>query len=246
MKKLMICVAASAALVIFAPSVRQASEGQAMAPDAAMKLLVAGNARFVAEQPIPPNATMARVKETSKDGQHPFAAVLGCADSRVPAEILFDTGLGDLFTVRVAGNVSDTDEIGSLEYAVEHLGVSVILVLGHTKCGAVTAVVQHAEVSGSIPGLVDNIVPAVSAAAHDNPKLRGDDLIPKAIRANVWQSIEDILKRSEIIREYVREGHVILVGGLYDVSTGAVEFMGNHVYQDAFTGKSTGAKKHGH
>lgn len=243
-----VIAAVAAAIAISAAGAARASEGQGMAPDAAVRMLVEGNARFSTGQPTHPNAGKDRVAETA-GGQHPFAAILGCADSRLSPEIIFDQGIGDIFTVRVAGNVSDTDEIGSIEYAVEHLGISAILVLGHTKCGAVTAVVKKAEVGGSLPGLLDNIKPAVRAAAHDNPKLTGDDLIPKAIRANVWQSIEDLFKRSEVIRDAVREGKLSVVGGLYDISTGAVDFMGKHDRQDALAGKAkkaAKAKKHGH
>lgn len=240
--------AAAAAIAICSAGAARASEGRGVAPDAAVKALVDGNARFSAGQPTHPNAGKDRIAETA-GGQHPFVAVLGCADSRVSPEILFDQGVGDIFTVRVAGNVSDTDEIGSLEYAVEHLGISAILVLGHTKCGAVTAVVKKAEVGGSLPGLLDNIKPAARTAAHDNPKLTGDDLIPKAIRANVWQSIEDLFKRSEVIRDAVREGKLNVVGGLYDISTGGVEFMGKHDEEKSLVGKAkmkSKAKKHGH
>ncbi|MFN9972998.1 MAG: carbonic anhydrase, partial [Phycisphaerae bacterium] len=110
--------------------------------------------------------------------------MLGCADSRVPVERVFDQGIGDVFTVRVAGNVAKVDEIGSVEYAAGHMNVPLLVVLGHTKCGAVTAVVNNAKVGGSIPGLVSSIVPAVESARKLDPKATGEALIPLAIEAN--------------------------------------------------------------
>lgn len=126
--------------------------------DTALAALKDGNARFVAGKPTRPNQDAARRTDVAK-GQNPFAALISCADSRVAPELVFDQGLGDLFIVRVAGNVANTDEIGSSEYGVEHLGAPLLVVLGHTKCGAVAAVMQGAEVHGNIPGAVKNIAP---------------------------------------------------------------------------------------
>jgi len=197
-------------------------------PDQALKLLKQGNVRFVSGKSLHRNQTRLRRQETAAKGQNPFAAVLSCSDSRVPPEILFDQGIGDLFVVRVAGNVADTDEIGTIEYGVGHLGSTLILVLGHTKCGAVTAVATGAEVEGSIPDLVDNIVPAVKKARELNPTLQGESIVPEAIKANVLQAMEDILKKSSLIRDKVFCGGTAMVGGLYEIDSGKVIWMGPH------------------
>src|SRR5688572_4328071 len=129
----------------------------------ALTALKDGNTRYIAGKPIHPNQDAAR-RTTVAKGQNPFATVLTCSDSRVPVELLFDQGLGDTFVVRVAGNVSDTDEVGSIEYGVGHLNTPLLVVMGHTSCGAVKAVLEGLQVHGSIPALVDNITPAIAQA----------------------------------------------------------------------------------
>ncbi|MCA9730151.1 MAG: carbonic anhydrase, partial [Candidatus Eisenbacteria bacterium] len=141
-----------------------------MTPDQALEALKAGNDRFVTGTSLFPHLDRKRRYETAK-GQTPFVTVIGCSDSRVPIEALFDQGIGDVFVIRVAGNVCDTDEIGSIEYGVDHLGTPLMVVLGHESCGAVTAVVKDAEIHGSIPKLVDNIGPAVATARKFHPSL---------------------------------------------------------------------------
>jgi carbonic anhydrase len=172
----------------------------------ALKMLADGNARFVAGAPTRPHQDTARLCDTFANGQHPYAAVLSCADSRVPVELVFDAGIGDLFVVRVAGNVGDVDETGTLEYGVEHLGINAIVVVGHTKCGAVTAVVDGAHVTKNIEQLVDNIAPAADQARKAFPQLSGPRLVDKAIRANVNCAIADLLKNSELLRARVASG----------------------------------------
>lgn len=194
-------------------------------PDDAIRRLADGNARFAAGAPERPNQSVARRCETFADGQHPFAAVLACADSRVPVELVFDAGIGDLFVVRVAGNVADTDEVGTLEYGVEHLGINAVVVLGHKKCGAVTAVVDHAHVTPNIEKLVDNIAPAAEAARRAFPQLTGPRLVDKAVRANVHQAAADMLARSDLLRERVKAGKLKIVGGVYDLHTGEVDWL---------------------
>jgi carbonic anhydrase len=197
-------------------------------PDDALKSLIDGNARYVSKKAAHAHQDSSRRVETFTDGQHPIVSVLGCADSRVPPEILFDQGIGDIFTVRVAGNVADVDEIGTLEYGAGHLGIPLIVVLGHTKCGAVTAVVKKEQVSENIGKLVDNIVPAVNVVLKANPTASIDDQVKKSITANVKQSIEDILKNSKEIAEFVEAGKVKIVGALYDIESGKVQIMGTH------------------
>ena len=168
------------------------SEKPAITPDNALKLLKEGNARYLAGKSTHLKIDATRMEDTTKHGQHPFATVIGCSDSREPIELIFDQGVGDIFVIRVAGNVCDVDEIGSIEYGIDHLKTPLMVVLGHTHCGAVTAVVTKAEVHGSIPSLIDNIHPAVAKAKKNNPKLTGNALIKAAVEANVWQSIEDL------------------------------------------------------
>ncbi|WP_462323789.1 carbonic anhydrase [Desulfoplanes sp.] len=195
-------------------------------PDEALNQLKAGNDRFAAGHAHHPNQDRHRRIATTSKGQHPFATVIACSDSRVPVEIIFDQGVGDLFVVKVAGNVMDVDEIGSVEYGVDHLATPVMVVLGHTHCGAVTAVVQDAEVHGSIPQLVDNIVPAVKKTRHDHPELKGDALVTAAVINNVWQSITDLLMHSPATRARIKAGTLEVVGAVYDIDTGKIDWLG--------------------
>ncbi len=197
-------------------------------PDAALKLLKQGNARFVSGKSLHRNQTRVRRHETAVKGQKPFAAILSCSDSRVPPEILFDQGIGDLFVIRVAGNVADTNEIGTLEYGVEHLGSTLVVVMGHTRCGAVTAVATGAEARDNVLKLVEHIVPAVKKARELNPTLQGESLVPEATKANIFQSMEDIFRKSHLLREKVSCGGTALVGALYDIDSGKVVWLGAH------------------
>jgi carbonic anhydrase len=197
-------------------------------PDQALQQLIEGNERYLASQMDHPRTDTARRCDTFANGQHPVASILSCADSRAPVELLFDQGIGDLFVIRVAGNVSDTDEIGTIEYGAGHLHTPLIVVLGHTRCGAVTAVVEEAKLSQNIAKLVDNIAPAVAIAKKNLPGARGETLIQAAIDANVMQSIADLLTHSEEVRELVAERKVKVVGAVYDIHMGSVRWLGEH------------------
>lgn len=199
----------------------------------ALQVLKEGNARFAAGKARIFHADQARRAETA-GGQAPFATVLACSDSRVPVELLFNQGIGDLFIVRVAGNVADTDEIGSLEYGVGHLKTPLLVVLGHTRCGAVTAVAQGASLHGSIPPLVDNILPALKKAREEKPGAQGDALIAIAIRKNILQALQDIITRSDEVRGLLRRGTLKVIGALYDIETGSVLWLGEHPDQKRF------------
>ncbi|MCB1185845.1 carbonic anhydrase [bacterium] len=200
-------------------------------PQEALASLVDGNARFVAGESAHPHLTIDRVLETGKDGQRPFATIIGCSDSRVPIELVMDQGLGDLFIIRVAGNVCSTDEIGSIEYGVDHLNTPLMVVLGHTHCGACTAVATHAEVHGSIPALVAPIGNAVAEVLDTQPGLEGDALVEAVVEENVWQSVESLLKRSPDTLRHIEEGSLMVVGAVYDIETGVVEWLGEHPQQ---------------
>jgi carbonic anhydrase len=207
--------------------------GPGVSPDAALSRLKEGNRRFRTGASVHPNLDARRLMETAGKGQAPFATILGCSDSRVPCELVFDQGVGDLFVVRVAGNVCAVDETGSIEYGVGHLGTPLLVVLGHEKCGAVTAVAIEAELEGSIPQLVEQIRPAVAEAQRMHPGLKSDALVRFALRANVIQSIEELFRRSGTTRRLVREGKVVIVGAVYDLETGEVTWLGPHPRQAA-------------
>jgi carbonic anhydrase len=210
--------------------------GAAMSPDEAMAKLKAGNDRFVAGKPQYPNQGRERRALTAGQGQHPFATVLSCSDSRVPVEFIFDQGLGDIFAVRVGGNVAQTDEIGSMEYAVDHLATPVVVVLGHSQCGAVTAVVENAKVPPNIANLVAPIKPAVAKAKAENPEAAKEALIAAAVKDNVLQAMEDLFQKSAIVKAQVTAKKIRVVGALYDLDTGQVQWLGPHPDQDQWLG----------
>ncbi len=187
-----------------------------------------GNERFVTEHSQSPNKTLVRVLETAKDGQHPFVTFLSCSDSRVPLEVVFDQGIGDLFVIRVAGNVIGTDEIGSIEYGVEHVGTPLLVVLGHTQCGAVTAAASHAHAEGSITKLVEKIGPAVERAKKAQPDCKDAELVEAAVVQNIWLSIESLFEDSKIVTEMVEKEKLKVVGALYDIQTGKTTWLGEH------------------
>ena len=191
-----------------------------------LALLQEGNERFVSGSLKHPNTDAAHRLATAIDGQEPFVTVLACSDSRVPVELIFDRGVGEIFTIRVAGNVADTDEIATIEYGVGHLNTPLVVVMGHTRCGAVTAVVKGVELDGLLPQLVDNIKPAADRARHEG----GEEsvIIANAIKANVWQSISDLLRRSTVVRKELEAGSVSVVGAIYNLETGTVEWLGEH------------------
>jgi carbonic anhydrase len=177
--------------------------------------LVDGNLRFVSGQVTHPNQDMARIEETAK-GQHPFAIVVSCSDSRVPPEVLFDQGIGDLFVVRTAGEVVTEVELGSIEYAVEHLGATYLVVLGHKKCGAVDATLKGGDVPPNIEAIAAQIRPAVEAARF----FKGDAL-DNAVRENAKTVLAKI-KGSEILAEAMHAGKLNLKAAYYDIDTGKV------------------------
>lgn len=189
-------------------------------PDAALQQLLDGNARFVSGKLEHPDRSTERVAALAA-GQHPIAVVLGCSDSRVPPEIVFDAGLGELFVVRVAGNTADAAGVGSIEYAVEHLGAPLIVVLGHGKCGAVKAAVDTVETrvepAGHLGAVVDPIKPAVEKVLD-----RGGDVLDNAVHENVSEVVEHLKTSEPVLANEVHEGHVKIVGAYYDLSTGKV------------------------
>jgi len=190
-----------------------------VAPAEALKLLQEGNERFVAGKSIRPRQDINRVKEVSAS-QKPFAIVVGCSDSRVPNEIIFDQGVGDLFIVRTAGQVSTNASWGSIEFAEEVLGAKLIVVLGHTKCGAVAAAVNVPEVPGHIVTLINAIKPAAT-------KVMGmpGDPVENAIRENVRMEVNELRQLEPVLAKRIKEGKIKIVGGVYNLETGKVEWL---------------------
>lgn len=202
-------------------------------PDAVLQMLKSGNERFFTGKATHPQADAARLALAGKEdqGKYAYATVIACSDSRVPVELIFDAGVMDIFVIRVAGNVCDTDEIGSIEYGLAHVNTPVLVVLGHTQCGAVTAVTRAIQGHGhklerNIPPLVDNIIPAVMRAIEQHKDVRGEEIIPYAIEENVWQGVEDLFMKSPAMRNIVKEGKAKVVGAIYDVGTGKIEWLG--------------------
>lgn len=232
MKKIQIGLCIFLLLVFGMSQCWAAGTGTKISADEAQKLLQEGNARHASCSLQHPNMDQACRLRNATEGQKPFATILSCSDSRVPLELLFDRGIGDLFVVRVAGNISDVSQTASIEYGVDHLGTPLLVVLGHTRCGAVTAAVQETDDHGNIPHLVEYIAPAVEAARKKSPDAQEKALVEEAIRLNVWQSIQDLFDTSEVIRASAREGKVKVIGALYDLESGKVEWMGPHPEQD--------------
>ena len=184
-------------------------------PAEALEQLKAGNRRFISGERL--LRDYAREVSETAGGQFPFAAILGCIDSRAPAEQLFDQGVGDLFNARVAGNIVNEDILGSLEYACNVAGARLILVLGHTSCGAVTAATQGVKL-GNITALLSKITPVVDRLE------KGAD-VDEVAEQNVKHSIERIRKESTILKDMEQAGKIIVTGAMYDVATGKVHFL---------------------
>jgi carbonic anhydrase len=189
-------------------------------PTDAFKRLEEGNQRFVAGKSIRPRQDASRVKEVA-EGQKPFAIIVGCSDSRVPNEIVFDQGLGDLFIVRTAGQVSAAASFGSIEFAEEVLGAKLIVVLGHSKCGAVAAAVDVPEVPGHIVTLINAIKPAAAKAKA----MGGANVLDNAIKENVRMQVQQLRELEPVLAKRIREGTIKIVGGVYSLDTGSVEWL---------------------
>jgi len=191
-----------------------------LTPQLAHQILVDGNERFVQNVKAQRNLKE-QVLETST-GQYPFAVILSCIDSRVPAELVFDQGIGDIFSVRVAGNIVNEDVLGSMEYACKVAGSKIVVVMGHTKCGAVTAACNHVEL-GNITPLLDKIQPAVKAVEANISEMDNESIEQVSV-LNVEYSIDRIRKESKILADLEKEGSIEIVGAMYNVATGKVEF----------------------
>ena len=191
-----------------------------VAPAEAISKLKEGNGRYTSGNLQHPGQTAERRTELAKT-QHPFAAIVSCSDSRVPPEIVFDQGLGDLFVVRVAGNVINDEGLGSIEYTVDHLGTRLILVLGHQRCGAVDAARETIAAKGKAPGHIQSLVTAIKPAVEATAK---DDL-ETTVKANVKNVVKALRSSTPILKAKVDSGEIQVIGGYYSLDTGAVTFL---------------------
>ncbi len=219
MKRCKIFMASFVAVVFFSGLVIAVTEKG----NEALQKLMDGNKRFVSGTLAKKDLSLKKREGLAK-GQKPFATVVTCSDSRVPPELLFDQGLGDIFVIRVAGNVLDPIALGSVEYAAEHLNCPLLIILGHSKCGAVKATLDaKGKAEGNIGEIVKKIMPAVDAA-----KKKGgtqDEILEAAIKENVKNVYKDAMKKSKIISHLVEEGKLTIVGGEYNISTGKVAMI---------------------
>ncbi|MGZ5052187.1 MAG: carbonic anhydrase family protein [Methylobacter sp.] len=195
----------------------------AITPTMALELLKEGNKRFVNNLKINRNL-LQQANETS-DGQHPFAVILSCIDSRTSVELIFDQGLGDVFSIRIAGNIVNEDILGSMEFGCKVAGSKLIVVLGHSRCGAIKGACDHVEM-GNLTALLSKIQPAVydEKTETGNRDSSNDDFVEKVTAINVKRTVQAIMERSPILKEMIETGAVGIIGGNHDITTGQVSF----------------------
>lgn len=196
----------------------------AITPSVALEILKDGNKRFVSNLKINRNL-LQQANETS-DGQHPFAVILSCIDSRTSAELIFDQGLGDVFSIRIAGNIVNEDILGSMEFGCKVAGAKIIVVLGHTKCGAIKGACDNVAL-GNLTGLIAKIKPAVEqeSITAENRNSSNGVFVENVAELNVSLSVKNILLKSPIIADMVKTGDIGIVGGIHDITTGEVKFF---------------------
>ncbi len=196
----------------------------AITPSMALDLLKEGNKRFINNLKI--NRNLLQQANDTSDGQHPFAVILSCIDSRTSAELIFDQGLGDIFSVRIAGNIVNDDILGSMEFGCKVAGAKIIVVLGHTKCGAIKGACDNVTL-GNLTGLLAKIKPAVDleVATSTNRDSSNSSFVENVAELNVSLSVKNILLQSVIISEMVKNEEITIVGGVHDISTGEVNFF---------------------
>jgi carbonic anhydrase len=196
----------------------------AITPTMALNLLKDGNKRFVNNLKI--NRNLLQQANDTSDGQHPFAVILSCIDSRTSAELIFDQGLGDIFSVRIAGNIVNEDILGSMEFGCKVAGAKIIVVLGHTKCGAVKGACDNVTL-GNLTGLIEKIKPAVDQemTTTTNRNSSNSTFVENVAELNVSLSVKNILLKSPIIAEMVKNEEITIVGGVHDISSGEVKFF---------------------
>ena len=196
----------------------------ALTPASALELLKEGNKRFMSNLKINRNL-LQQANETS-DGQHPFAVILSCIDSRTSAELIFDQGLGDIFSVRIAGNIINEDILGSMEFGCKVAGSKIIVVLGHTKCGAVKGACDHVEM-GNLTSLLTKIRPAVDdeLTTTENRNSGNEEFVEKVTIINIKRTVKSIIERSPILKEMIEAGEIEIIGGIHNIADGQVTFF---------------------
>ncbi|UQD55321.1 carbonic anhydrase family protein [Flavobacterium sp. K5-23] len=196
---------------------------QAITPIMAVEILKEGNKRFTNN--LKANRNLLQQANETSDGQHPFAVILSCIDSRTSAELIFDQGLGDVFSVRIAGNIINEDILGSMEFGCKVAGSKIIVVLGHTKCGAVKGACDHVEM-GNLTALLSKIQPAVydEKTETENRSSSNNEFVEKVATINVKRTVNAIMERSPILKEMIEKGEIGIVGGTHDITTGLVTF----------------------
>jgi carbonic anhydrase len=195
----------------------------AITPTMALELLKEGNKRFINNLKINRNL-LQQANETS-DGQHPFAVILSCIDSRTSVELIFDQGLGDVFSVRIAGNIINEDILGSMEFGCKVAGSKIIVVLGHSKCGAIKGACDHVEM-GNLTALLNKIQPAIydEKTIKDHRTADNEEFVEKVTEINVKRTVHAIMERSPILKELIESGQIGIVGGHHNIATGEVQF----------------------
>jgi len=184
-----------------------------------------GHERFLQERRTFSQADLIRRVETSRHGQQPYAAILGCSDSRAPLEVIFDAGIGDLFAVRIPGALCREDTLAALEYAVGHLGVPVVLVLGHNQCGAVAGYLGGAAGNGYLARLLSGVAPAAREVRQRYPEYQGPRLVDAVARESVLRAVEAIQMQEGVIRNAWLSGEVHIAGAMYDIASGSIEWL---------------------
>ena len=195
----------------------------AITPVMAIEILKEGNKRF--SNNLKANRNLLQQANETVEGQHPFAVILSCIDSRTSAELIFDQGLGDVFSVRIAGNIVNEDILGSMEFGCKVAGSKIIVVLGHTKCGAIKGACDHVEM-GNLTALLSKIQPAVydEKTETENRNSTNDDFVEKVSVINIKKTVQAIMERSPILKEMIQKGEIGIVGGTHDITTGLVTF----------------------
>lgn len=193
-----------------------------ISPQIALDFLKEGNERFVKN--LRANRNLLEQVNDTADGQFPFAVVLSCIDSRTSAELIFDQGLGDIFSARVAGNIVNEDILGSMEYSCKVAGSKLVVVIGHSRCGAVTAACQHVEM-GNITTLLSKVKPAIDRVEPTVDDITSDIAVQKVADENVKVAMDEVRKKSEILSQMEKDGEIKIVGGMYDVESGEVKFF---------------------
>ena len=195
----------------------------AITPSMAIEILKEGNKRFMNN--LKANRNLLEQANETSDGQHPFAVILSCIDSRTSAELIFDQGLGDIFSVRIAGNIINEDILGSMEFACKVAGSKIIVVLGHSKCGAVKGACDHVEM-GNLTTLLSKIQPAVSdeKSETENRSSSNAEFVEKVASINVKRTVNAIMERSPILKEMIQNGEIGIIGGMHSISDGEVTF----------------------